>query len=38
MNKVKLELFMIFEPYVKGSIGGKVFNWNLAIVEFETYT
>ena len=37
MNKVKLELFMIFESYEKGYIGGYVFNWNSAIVDFETY-
>ena len=38
MNKVKLELFMIFESYVKGSIACYVFiEIDLALIDDEWY-
>ena len=37
-EEVKLELFMICRFFVKGSIGGYVFNWNSVKVDFETHT
>ena len=37
-EKVKLELFVIYESFVKGSIGGYVFNWESVLVDSEIYT
>ena len=38
MKKIKLELFMNFESYVKGFIDYHEFIGNSANVNFETYT
>ena len=37
-EEVKLELFIICESFVKGSISGYVFNWESVLVDSETYT
>ena len=37
-EEIKLELFVICKSFVRGSIGGYVFNWESVLVDSETYT